>query len=215
MRRPMVLPLLAIALMLGPSIVWVFLNQDVWPWDQAHYADETIKLYGTLVGSPAEWPKAMLSAVRFKPPATTWLGQFFVPLGQASGSIELGLMISILLCQAGTLVLIHLIGRRLAPGSALIPLLGVVFAGSAPLFVATSQQYMTEPLQTLAVAGVFLVACHATSISKRSLACCLILAGSVAVLAKATSPLYGLLPAAVAAACLLRPGGVAPDPGPT
>src|SRR6266545_2399673 len=79
------LPYSLLALSLAPSVLWIALDEHVWPWDQAWYGQVTVELYYTLREDPGEWLPAMVHAFGIKAPGTAWLGQWFVPLGALFG----------------------------------------------------------------------------------------------------------------------------------
>ena len=182
-------------LILLPSLLWTILDRSVWPWDQAWYGEVSIELYDKLNHDRGEWSKAMTSAFGIKTPGISWLGQFFVPLGQLLGSIDLGLHLSVLLCQGVTLVLVFRIAQALFPERGIwLPLAGCLLVGSAPLFVGLSHQYLVEPMQTLAVTWVFYAVVMSPRHTRLQRVSHLLASGSLAMLAKVSSPAYCLLP---------------------
>jgi hypothetical protein len=200
-----VFPCLVAGVLLLPSLVWVLLDRSVWPWDQAWYGQESVDLFYWLKHDRKVWLQMMHAVFGIKAPGIGWFGQFFVPLGKALGSIDLGLHFSVLIYQFLTLVLVYKTGRVLWPDrGAVVPLAGSVLVGAAPLFVGISHQYLTEPLQILGVAWVFYIAAAAPGWTRLQTLAHLTAAGSVAVLAKASSPCYCLLPGLLAASTLLR-----------
>ena len=82
-----------------PNIVWIALDQRVWPWDQAWYGQVSVELFYRLIHSRSGWFQEMISAFGTKAPGTAWLGQFFVPIGQIIGSMDTGLLVSIVATQ--------------------------------------------------------------------------------------------------------------------
>jgi hypothetical protein len=149
-----------------------------------------------------QWLGALFQAFGTKAPGIAWLGEFFVPLGQAFGSIEFGLLLSVLAAQYGTLVLIYRIGREL--GSISTSLFGVLFVAGAPLYVGMAHQYMVESLQVLAVTYIFWIAVAAPKLSRLRLLAHLLVASSLALLAKSSSPAYCIFPGLVAGFRLIR-----------
>lgn len=51
-----------------PSLIWISLDDRVFPWDQAWYGQVSIELFYKLAHSRHEWFDAMLSAFASKPP---------------------------------------------------------------------------------------------------------------------------------------------------
>jgi len=204
-----------LAAVLIPSAVWITMDRAVWPWDQAHYGEETVDLYRALSDPAVPWLHEMRNAVGFKPPGIAWLGQWVVPAGKWIGSIETALLGSVLVCQLGTLILVFSMGRRLLPDRPLIAMTGAVLIGAAPLFVGMSHNYLVEPLQTLSVAWVFHIASRGTGGSRVRLAAELIAAAAVGMLAKMTTPAYCALAGVLGLTWLFRGGRrAAPLDGP-
>jgi len=194
-----VFPPFLLAALLAPSFFWVLQDRTVWPWDSSWYGEVSADLCYRLANllhrhGLKEWLREMVQAIPMKPPGIVWLGQFFVGIHQIFGSVEASLLVSVLLTQFITLYFIYRIGITLAPKSRLVPLVGVVFAASGQIFIGLSHQFLVEPLQTLAVTWVFLIAvcCHSWSRAKilLHLAAALILGA----LAKTTTPMYCLAP---------------------
>lgn len=177
-----------------PSIGWIVRDHSVWPFDQAWYGEISVMLYAALVKTPTEWPSLMLQAFGIKAPGIAWIGQFFVPIGAAIGSIELGLLASILIVQVATLCVL-LGAYRAQAGSRLGPaLVGCLVVAASPLFVAMSHQYFVEPLQNLAVAWFIAIMTFAPRWRRSTLLANLVGASAFALLAKVSSPLYCLGP---------------------
>src|SRR3954453_10493111 len=75
------------------NVVWALTDRSVFAWDQALYAKATVDLFRILLTSPSAWPDAMLRVFGSRAPAIAWLGQFFVPIGVAAGSIDFALLL--------------------------------------------------------------------------------------------------------------------------
>jgi hypothetical protein len=165
----------------------------VWPWDQAWYGELSTDLWHHLTHAPVLWARTMLTGPNLKPPGLVWLGQLFVPLRAILGSVESGLLYSVLLTQAVLLYLIFKAGRILSQSSRLVPLVGVVFAAGSQALIGLSHQFFTEPLQAVAVAWVLLIALQCKEWP--TLRTLLHLSGAllVGLLAKATTPVYCIL----------------------
>jgi peptidoglycan/LPS O-acetylase OafA/YrhL len=186
--------------LLLPSLLWIALDETVWPWDPAWYGEVATDLWWTLGHAPAHWSAQMLSAFGTKAPGAAWIGQFFAPLGQGLGSIEFGLLFSTWLAAAGSLLLLARAGRACWRGDARGGWLAMLVAGAAPLFVGMSHQFMVEALQTFGVAYFYWIALCAGDRSRVALLGHALLAGALVMLAKVTSPLYcGLVVLLVAA----------------
>ena len=126
-------------------------------WDEAIYGKGSVELFYTLSHSPKRWLRLMLNILHEQAPGVSWLGQFFVPLGYLVGSIDVSLLLSILVTQALTLVLIYRSVWELSGHNRLVSIGGCLVVASAPLFVGMSHQYLAEPLQLLAVTWFVLI----------------------------------------------------------
>ena len=195
---PRLKPLALSALLLLPSIYWIWIDRSVWSWDSAWYGEVSVDLWYTLTRRPGEWLPAMLSAFGSKAPGIAWFGQFLVPVGQLLGSIEQGLLILIIAAQVGTLTILFRIGESFSSKSRIAPALPVVVVAAMPLFVGMSQNYLTEALQLFAITYVYLIAVRAPSWPAFRTFGHLFIALSLAIAFKVTSPLYCALPAALA-----------------
>ncbi|HUB80046.1 MAG TPA: hypothetical protein VMB03_14670 [Bryobacteraceae bacterium] len=198
----MFLPLAAIALI--PNFIWNSLDHTPWPWDQAWYGEVSVDLWFALTHSIIGWAKAMGTAIGMKPPGIVWLGQLFVPLGSLFGSIENALLLSVLAVQALTLYVIFRIGRCIAPSSYLVPALGVSMAAAAQSFTGLSHEFFVEPMQAFAIAWVVLIVIRCREWPTARIVIHSLAALTLGVLAKATTPLYCLLPGIYLGFVLLR-----------
>jgi len=167
-------------------------------WDQAVYGKAAVELFSTFRYSSNHWLPRMLNVLNVQAPGVSWLGQIFVPVGYLLGSIDVGLLLSILITQVLTLVLMYHTIRELSPQNELVPLMGCLAMGSTSLFVALSHQYLAEPLQLLAVTWFVLIMSFAPKWSRAVTLSQLLAAIPVAMLAKASSPLYCVGPGLVA-----------------
>ena len=195
---------LLLAAALAPSLWWIVADQTVWPWDQAMYGEEAVDLWYALIHQPSRYAGAFLHAGRVKPPAVIWLGQLFVPIGQAIGSIETGLLLGILLTQALALWVCYLTCLRLFPGRRAAALCGAALGAAAPIFTGMSHQFFAEPLQLLATAWVFWIAAGCERMRAEGIAAHMLLAGGLGLAAKTSTPVYCLLPASIAILELVR-----------
>lgn len=195
---------IAIAVLLLPSFVWALRDRTVWPWDQAWYGQVSVELWYWLGHSWSQWLRVMATGLPTKPPGIVWLGQFFVPLGGVLGSIETALLLSILLTEFVMLAILFKIAQIMVPKSRLVPLTAVCVAGGSQLFVGLSHQFLVEPLQALAVTWCFYIALRCDDWPKARIAVHLAAALVLGALAKATTPLYCLLPCAYCGYRLLR-----------
>lgn len=184
--------LFCVAIML-PLLVWVIVDKSPFGGDQSDYARASLTLY-SLVGTPGSWLHEMLHVLGNKAPGITWLGQWFIPIGYYLNSINLSLLLSIVLTQFITLMLIYHALSKLTNGNVLAAMLGCLVVISAPLFGYLSHHYLVEPLQTLVVAWFILIMSYAPSWSRAFTLSQLAVASTAAMLAKTSTPLYCLLP---------------------
>jgi 4-amino-4-deoxy-L-arabinose transferase-like glycosyltransferase len=192
--------------MVAPSYAWIWLDRAVWPYDQAWYGQVSVDLFVIGTASPDAWPAAMLQSFVIKAPGIAWLGQAFVPLGMALGSIEKGLGLSVVLTQIATLLILLVSVRALAHRWS-VALVSCMLLASAPLFIAMSNQYFVEPLQTLAVAWFIALAVFASRWRWQVTAVHLVAATAVAMLAKTSSPLYCFAPGLFSLVSMIRRAG--------
>jgi hypothetical protein len=179
---------------ISPSLIWIAFDRSVWTWDPSLFGRISVELFFGLIYTPTGWINEMLHAVGGKAPGVSWFGQFFVPLGYILGSIDIGLLLSIWITQAITLILFYRSIRELSCHNELVGIMGCVMLASAPLFVAMSHQYFAEPLQLLAVTWFVMIMSFAPNWNRAVILSQLVLATAVAMLAKVTSPLYCLGP---------------------
>jgi hypothetical protein len=199
------LPFLLSIMMVSPSLVWIALDKSVWTWDPAAYGKGSVELFYTLIYSSKDWVRLILNVFQAQAPGVSWFGQFFVPLGYVLGSIDVGLLLSILLTQALTLMLMYRSVWELSGRNQLVSVTGCLVIASAPLFVAMSHLYLTEPLQLLAVTWFLLIMSFAPKWNRAFILSQLLVATPVAMLAKVSSPLYCLGPALVALWYVCKP----------
>ena len=190
LRRERRNALLVALLLIFPSLLWGWRDRHLWPWDQAWYGEVAADLAFRLEHMRASWFAGMRDFMPSKPPLLPWIGQFFVPLGALIGDIDFGLLLVILLAQALTLVIVWRIAREAAPDRPLIAVAAALFVASAPLFVGMSHQFLTEPLQTLIVAGSFRLAWIAPRLNSNRLLSWLALAVVAGAAVKSTTPAY-------------------------
>jgi 4-amino-4-deoxy-L-arabinose transferase-like glycosyltransferase len=203
---------LAAPAMVAPGLLWACLDYRPWPWDQAQYAEYTLRTLAAFKEAPLAGFAAMGVLMGVKPPGLTWLGVPFAQLAELFGRPEPALLCATLAFQAGTLLACCWSAYRIS-GSALTALAVTAFIGSTPLFIALNQHYLVEPLQTFAVALSFLLALYARDLSRLALVLALCGVAALALAAKATSPFYCTLPLLIAASALAAPRPIAPGRG--
>ncbi len=187
-----------LALALLPSAIWITLDRRVFSWDQAWYGQVSVDLYDTLTTAPDHWLEALVTAFGIKAPAIAWIGQFLVPFGRALGALDTTLLGLSLGAALVTLLVLHPALQTVAGGNNTAALLGVIAVATAPLFVGISHQFLVESLQTLAVAWLLVIAVKAPELPRHFILLNLIAAASFALLVKVSSPLYCVVPGALA-----------------
>lgn len=188
-------PYALLFLMIAPGFFWAFVDNSVWPWDQAWYGEMSVNLYYTLTHSFSDWYPAVMKAFATKSPGIAWFGQFFVPLGFLVG-IEKALLFFILLAQFFTLIITYKIIFSLTR-SKKISLTACLAMTGAPLFVGMGHQYFVEPFQLLAVVFFVYIATKSEVWSKYDQIIALVAASAFAMIIKISSPMYVFLPALV------------------
>lgn len=184
--------LFLLLLSLVPSIVWVFNDNQVWPWDQAWYAEVSTELSYQLSHQPIAWSQSMISAFGIKAPGLAWLGQFFVPVGEQFGSIEIGLLLSVIFTQTMVIILSYRYLLQLT-NNRLVTLISCLLMPSSSLWLGLTHQYFVEPLQTLAITWIIFILVYTPEWQLSQVAFHLLGAFSLAMIAKVTSPLYSLI----------------------
>src|ERR1700761_6969126 len=86
-------PLLAIIL-LCPSVVWIFRDLRVWPWDQAYYAELALKIHYAMEHGPLAALKAVVTVPDSRAPLLPWLAQAVTPLIWPLGGAERALLLT-------------------------------------------------------------------------------------------------------------------------
>ncbi|HEX8664649.1 MAG TPA: glycosyltransferase family 39 protein [Beijerinckiaceae bacterium] len=175
-----------IAALLVPSVIWIFKEEIVWPWDQAWYAEIALHLAHAAKDGPLAWAKAMLYAVTSKPPLLQWTGQIAVPFAALLGSYERAFLLVNVAFNAATLAVVFSTVRRLG-GSPLAAIAAVLLCGGASLFIGMSHQFFVEPAQALTVAGLMRLSLETGRLPAIRLAAATAIWMALAFLAKTTS----------------------------
>ena len=158
-RNPLAAPLLIVAFV-AASTAWIVIDQKVWPWDTAWYAEVTVDLWFALGQGIGAWTNAMLQAIGSKPPLLTWLAQFAIPLTRTGIEEETSLLFLIVALATATLYSIYRLASAVGASSTSAAAAIALCAG-APLFVAMSHQFLVEQLQALVVVGMLALAVKA------------------------------------------------------
>ncbi|HEX8168891.1 MAG TPA: hypothetical protein VF601_24270 [Beijerinckiaceae bacterium] len=175
-----------IAALLFPSVIWIFKEQMVWPWDQAWYAEVALGLAHAAGEGPVAWLQAMLHLPSFKAPLLQWLAQASTGLAGMLGSYERSFLLLNVALNAATLALVFSAVLRLH-GSLLAGLAAVLLCGGASLFIAMTHQFVVEPLQALTIAGLMRLSLEAGRLPTMRLTAATAIWVALAILAKTTS----------------------------
>jgi Tetratricopeptide repeat len=198
---PYVIPTICI----GPSIIWIALDTSAWGGDQSQYGTATLDLFRTLTQFPHEWPYRMLDVFPWKPNGLIWFGQLFVPFAYVTSSVDTALLLSVIVAQVVTLVLVYRSLQVLSPNTSAVPSLACLVIASSPFFIGFAHHYLVETFQTMVVAWFVLVMSMAPRWNRVLLVAQLTAATAFAMAAKANEPLFCLWPGVVACVYLLRP----------
>jgi 4-amino-4-deoxy-L-arabinose transferase-like glycosyltransferase len=201
--------LLACPAIVAPGLLWACLDYRPWPWDQAQYAEYTLRTLAAFSEGPIAGIASMGVLMGVKAPGLTWFGIPFATLANLYGRPEPALLCATLTFQMGTLLSCYW-SAYLVSRSRLTSLAAAAFIGATPIFIAMNHQYLVEPLQTLAVALSFLLALCARDMSRVALFVALCAVTALAMAAKSTSPLYCTLPLVFAASVLVTHRSVPP-----
>jgi hypothetical protein len=174
----------------------------MWVSDACFYAIDALKLHQAWSRGVSEWWISMLS-VNPKPPVLSWVGQFFVPVGELIGNVDSGLLFVNIIAQYVTLVLLYhafiqfFENRRLA-------LLGCLIVAAAPVSFGISKQYYVQAVQLTAVAWFIYIMAHLRNWDGLYTLLQLITAGAFSLLTMLSTPLLCLMPAGAAFLHVLR-----------
>jgi Dolichyl-phosphate-mannose-protein mannosyltransferase len=185
------IPIVVIALLLIPHVVWIFKAQWVWPWDAAYYAEETLRIYHQAADGPLSWLRALILIPDSRAPLLPWMAQATTPFINVVESPERALLLTNIAASSVTLWLIYSQVRRLG-GNGPAVLIGMLACGGAPPFVAFNHHFLVEVSQMLAIAGMAWIASRADDLSMLRLLSGTAIWASLAMLAKTTSVAFVL-----------------------
>jgi 4-amino-4-deoxy-L-arabinose transferase-like glycosyltransferase len=192
-------------LLFVPSMIWIWLDHSVQPWDQAWYGEVSVNLYQSFHTSLPEWAHQLFTALPNRAPGLVWLGEFFLPLGILTGRADFGLLVCSWTLQLTSCCLVFrsayvLFDSMTAAATA------AVFTCSAPLFIGMTHTYFTEPMQGLGIAlfMYFLIGADRRTLPRTALL--LGLAFILASFGKISSALYLICPIALYFVLVYRRG---------
>jgi Flp pilus assembly protein TadD len=183
-------------ILLIPSVIWIFLNRQPFPGDHSSYAIDSMNLYYAMSDSLVEWLQEMRSVGYLRGPAISWVGQFFVGFGLAVGSVDTSLLFSGIVVEAITIFLLFIAVLELSNNRVSVALLAALILSAAPKFIGAPHLFNIEPLQTLAVAWFVLILAFTPKWSMALVVGQLLLAGAFSIVAKSSTPIYVVIPAA-------------------
>jgi hypothetical protein len=146
-----------VAACLVSSAIWILNDRQVWLWDQANYADWTLRLWQARLSGMGPWAHAFINVLGGQQPLMTWLGQFFLPLRHVTGDFESAMLFLNVFAAGGTLILIYDITRRLG-ANGLSRLAAVMVCAGSGLFIGLTHQYLVEMMQCFAAASTIAIA---------------------------------------------------------
>ncbi len=170
-----------------PNFVWIILDKGLWWGDPAGYAYHSIMLYKNLVSDLFAWTGMMFNG--YKAPLLQWISQFLVPLGNSIGSISFSLLLLPVLSSFVALIFIFK-GFEQFFKNKTIAICGSLIVAASPLFNGLSTGFWIEPMQ-VAITSWFLYAM--IKVNSRGfyfVISQLVIAVSLAMLIKVSSPLY-------------------------
>lgn len=181
-----------------PNLIWVLVDRSPFDGDSAVHATDALGLFDSLRQAPQEWLGRMLTAIAARGPGLAWVGQIFVPLGEALGSKDLGFHLLVVALNFTTFALLYLAVLRFSGGRISLAILSCLAAGSAPLQIYLSHLFFIEPLQVTAVSWFILILASAPLWNPAFTISQLFIAASFAFVSRASTPLYCVVPGAAA-----------------
>jgi hypothetical protein len=183
-----------------PSFTWILIDRSIWPWDQSWYGEVTTELYWQLRHDVKQWWPAMLAAFGAKAPGLAWFAQLFVPLRSIVGSVEGSLLLVQLLFLFLTVYLVGSTAEKIAgkeeKGIKNFTLAATATA-SAPMLIGMTHQFFVEAFQCCCVAYCLYISVNAWYKDVPWTIVHSILAASLAMLSKVSSPMYVIIPGCI------------------
>ncbi len=170
-----------------PSLVWIALDKGLWRGDPCGYALGSVALYKELLTDLPMWPRYLFGG--YKAPFILWIGQLFVAFGYFIGSVDFALLLIPLLSTFITLVLLFKSFESFFKNK-LIALCGCLAVAASPLFSGLSTGFWIEPIQIAVISWFVFALTRADRWSFYFALSQFIIAGSLAMLIKFSSPLY-------------------------
>ena len=168
-----------------PHLFFVFVNQSVWPWDQAWYGEETYRAWNTLWTQPFGYFHYLIHQFGFKAPLVSWIGQFWVPLAKTVGNPHVILISIIGIAMVSVFFMVKTFENLKWKA-----LFCFLFLSSMPLFFGLQREYFVEPLQFLSVSILIFLSYRSEKFSFWKLFFFALFAVMIGLGAKVTTPLY-------------------------
>ena len=183
-----------IGLLLTPTLCIALRDRAAWDWDPARVGRNGAELLALLVEDPLAWPAQLLCAPGRWAPLPSWLAQVGVGLGLLFGEVDRAVRLVGVLAQGLALGFVGGAARALRPETPAPARLAQMGVAASPLFVGLAGLPYAEPLLMAFVAGIAWAAARAPLDSGEQTRGRLMLLGSLALLTKATAPLYAGAP---------------------
>jgi len=174
-----------------PNVVWAALDRSLWWGDRSGYALQSVSVYVNMITSFSSWKGSLFNY--YKAPMIFWVGEFFVPLGKLIGSINFSLLLIPLISSYITLVLLFKSFEILFKNR-LIAFCGCLIVAASPLFNELSRGFWIEPMQIAIVTWFIYALLRVSDWSFYFSLAQFIIAISLALLIKVSSPLYLIAP---------------------
>ena len=174
-------------LLVLPNLVWIALDKSLWKGDPCGYALGSVSLYYNMITDVSAWIRNSFGG--YKAPMILWIGQFFVALGSLIGSVNFSLLLIPLISTYITLVLLFKSVELLFKNKAIAFCACLIVAASS-LFNSLSTGFWIEPMQIAITTWFIYILIKVSNWSFYFALAQFITALSLAMLIKASSPLY-------------------------
>ena len=176
-----------------PTVIWIALDKGLWRGDPVGYALNSLGLYKQLTSNILCWRGMFFNG--YKGPLIGWIGEFFVPLGQCTGSLTFSLLLIPVIATFLSMVLVFK-SIEILFESKWIALCGSLIIIASPLMNGITTQFWIEPMQVALTSWFIYAMLRAGSWSFYFSVAQFVIAFSLAVLTKVSSPLYIVAPSA-------------------
>jgi Dolichyl-phosphate-mannose-protein mannosyltransferase len=181
------LPALVGVFLLFPSLIWIARDHRVWPWDQAYYAMQALKIQHAWSDGFPSWLWAFLDVPDSRAPLLVWLAQTTSPLvGSAFMIPERAYLLINIAAAVATLCLVFS-AARLFTRDTKAAVAAMLLCGSSASFIALNHQFFVEGVQTTTMAAMIWIAAQAHRLSSLRFLAGITGSVALAMLAKTTS----------------------------